>query len=189
VRIAVTVDHPVWLRRLPDAAARCRRWARAALAAGGFDGRRLAGGAELSILLTDDATLRRLNRDFRGKDKPTNVLSFPALDPAGLARLATAKSQHSGALPVALGDIAIAYETMTYEAKAQAKTLADHLAHLVVHGVLHLLGYDHIAKTQATEMETLETDLLARLGVKDPYRLRVPRSGRRSARSQDERQP
>ncbi len=175
VRIAITVSSQAWLRRVPDARARCRKLVRAALAAGGFDAAKLAPGqvVELSLVLGDDALLHQLNRDFRGKNKPTNVLSFPAfdaqnpLDDSGLQAI------------VPLGDVAIAYETTAYEAREQGKTLTAHLSHLVVHGVLHVLGYDHMTKAQATDMETLETAVLARFGFSDPYRASVPRDKRR----------
>lgn len=178
VRIAISVETAAWLRRVPDARTRCRRLARAALAAAGFDARQMGGGAasaELSLVLGDDALLQQLNRDFRGKNKPTNVLSFSALDPAE-------RAMERPVFP--LGDVAIAYETSTSEARAQGKTLSAHLSHLVVHGVLHLLGYDHLTKAQANEMETLETAVLARFGHSDPYRPRVPRKKSRVSRNQ-----
>jgi probable rRNA maturation factor len=110
-------------------------------------------GAALTILLADDARLKTLNRDFRGKNKPTNVLSFPHLEPGYL------------------GDIALAYGVTEKEAKAGGKRFADHATHLVVHGVLHLLGYDHETERQAKTMEPLETAILAALGIADPYRI------------------
>ena len=103
-----------------------------------------------TILLANDKKLRTFNHDFRGKDKPTNVLSFPGSD--GYA-----------------GDIAIAYGVTKKEAKAAAKTFADHAAHLVVHGVLHLAGYDHERPKDAKVMEPLEVKILRRLGIADPY--------------------
>lgn len=181
LRIAISIPCRAWLRRVPDARARCRRLIRAALVAGGFDMRRIRGAesAELSLVLGDDTLLRQLNRDFRGKDKPTNVLSFPALDP-----VAGAMARPERAPLVSIGDVAIAYETTACEAREQGKTLSAHLSHLVVHGVLHLLGYDHLSKAQANHMETLETAVLARFGLSDPYRARVPRSRRRVPRGQ-----
>jgi probable rRNA maturation factor len=122
----------------------------------------------LAVLLTDDASIRRLNAKWRNIDKPTNVLSFPP------------GAQQQG--PVrSLGDIAIAYETTAREATEDEKPFADHLAHLAVHGFLHLLGYDHETDAAAEEMEGLERAILARLGVPDPYRtheifVRVARS-------------
>ncbi|HKW53931.1 MAG TPA: rRNA maturation RNase YbeY [Stellaceae bacterium] len=146
----------LWHERLPDAARLCGETARAAL--GGAGG--MAGTAELSIVLGDDALVQALNRQWRGLDKPTNVLSFPvalvALPP-GAPRL--------------LGDIVLAFETLAAEATAQGKPLAHHLRHLVVHGVLHLVGFDHEAAGEAARMEALEVAVLAGLGVPDPYRV------------------
>jgi probable rRNA maturation factor len=116
--------------------------------------------AELAILLTDNSRIRALNRVWRGIDKPTNVLSFPA------------KETRGNGLPVLLGDIVIAYETVAQEAAAQGKPLLHHLAHLAVHGFLHLRGYDHIAEEEADTMEGLERAVLARLDVPDPYVVR-----------------
>ena len=182
IRIAISIPKAAWLGRLPDARARCRRLAQAALAAGGA-AEKLgpSQSAELSLVLADDVLLRQLNRQFRGLDKPTNVLSFAGME---------GEPQPVTRPVVPLGDVAIAYETTATEARAQGKTLAEHLSHLVVHGVLHLLGYDHLVKAQAKEMESLETAVLARFGLSDPYRARLRRktgtvagAGRRAARS------
>jgi len=116
-------------------------------------------GAELAVMLTDDAAIRELNRNFRGIDKPTNVLSFPAPPTPG---------EDAGA-PRQLGDIAIAFETTRAEAVAEGKPFADHLSHLAVHGFLHLIGYDHETEQEAEAMEGLEREILARLGIPDPY--------------------
>ena len=113
-------------------------------------------GSELAIVLTDDSTIRLLNRNWRGVDAPTNVLSFPA-------------NRAGGAIPF-IGDIVFAYETITREARAEHKPFAHHIAHLAVHGFLHLLGYDHVRKKDAEEMEQLERDILCRLRIPDPYR-------------------
>ena len=115
-------------------------------------------------MLGDDALLRRLNRQWRHKDKPTNVLSFPARDATSRAAAPPAGA------PLPLGDVILAFGTVAGEAAAQGKTLADHLAHLVVHGVLHLLGFDHAEGAAAARMEALETTVLAGMGVADPYR-------------------
>jgi probable rRNA maturation factor len=113
---------------------------------------------ELSVVLNDDAAIRALNRTWRGKDAPTNVLSFPL------------QAMHAGInAPRLLGDIVIAYETTAREAETECKPLQDHLAHLAVHGFLHLLGYDHETKAQAAAMEQLEVSVLARLKVPNPY--------------------
>ena len=114
--------------------------------------------AELSVLLCDDPTIASLNGQWRGKEKPTNVLSFPA--PPLQAAAPDEK--------MPLGDIAIAYETLVREAEENGTTVSDHLSHLVVHGFLHLLGYDHHMDDEAERMERLERDILARIGVADP---------------------
>lgn len=113
---------------------------------------------ELSLVLANDAMVRDLNRDWRGKDKPTNVLSFPAEDEMDIPEA-----------PRMLGDVVLAYETLCREAEAQSKRVEDHLSHLVIHGVLHLLGYDHIEDIEAQEMEALEAQLLESLGISNPY--------------------
>ena len=110
----------------------------------------------LGVLIADDAAIRVLNRTWRGIDRPTNVLSFPA------AATPSVTAKH-------LGDVAISYETALREAQAEARPFAHHLAHLAVHGLLHLLGYDHQLDAAAEEMEELERKILARLGIPDPY--------------------
>jgi probable rRNA maturation factor len=139
--VSILTESVRWARGIPALDKKVRRWV---LAAGGEGG--------VNILLTTDAAVRRLNRDFRGKDKPTNVLSFPQAK----------GSPH-------LGDIALAFETVKREAREQDKTLEAHTAHLVVHGVLHLQGYDHMNAKAAKRMEKLECDILGRLGYPDPY--------------------
>lgn len=146
--IDIRIEAPGWAS-LPDAGAIVRRAVEAVLADYESD----ECGA-VAVLLTGDAEIRRLNRDFRAKDKPTNVLSFPAAEVPG---------------ETILGDIALAYETCTREAEEEGKSVTDHLAHLVVHGVLHLLGFDHENPGEAEEMEAEEIAILARLGIADPY--------------------
>jgi len=124
---------------------------------------------EVAVVLTDDAAIRALNRDWRKLDKPTNVLSFPAARPAVPN---TAIPSMTGEAPVVLGDIVIAYETTGCEALAEGKPFAHHLAHLAVHGFLHLLGYDHESDAAAQDMERLEARILGQLGVPDPYLMR-----------------
>jgi probable rRNA maturation factor len=145
--IDVEIEDPAWTEALPQAEALARG---AALAALDNEG---AGHEGVAILLTDDAAVRALNARFRGQDRPTNVLSFPA--PHNPER-------H-------LGDLAIAYGVCAREAAEQGKPLGHHLQHLTVHGVLHLLGYDHMGDDEAEAMEGLERALLAGLGVPDPY--------------------
>jgi len=128
------------------------------------------GEAELAVMLTDDAGIRTLNSNWRGIDKPTNVLSFPALPPTGPSGPDDA--------PRMLGDIAIAYETVRKEADEEQKPFDHHLSHLAVHGYLHLIGYDHENDADAEAMESLETEILAQLGIPDPYSDRDPQTGR-----------
>ena len=156
IAIDLSITCAAWKRALPSAASVARRAAQAALAQSG----KRFGAAELSLVLADDATVRALNAHWRGKDAPTNVLAFASDEPPARGK------------PVLLGDVVLAYQTVAREAKAQHKRLADHLRHLVIHGVLHLLGYDHIKAAPAKRMEALETQILASLGVADPYDLR-----------------
>jgi probable rRNA maturation factor len=149
----VEQDSDLW-SVVPEAEAVVTR-ALAAAAAG--CGVALAGGAGVSVLLTDDAHMREINREWRSQDKPTNVLSFPAVP---VARLASAPF---------LGDIAVAIETVQREAGEEGKRLGDHLAHLCVHGFLHLVGYDHETDAEAEAMEGREVAILAGLGIADPY--------------------
>jgi probable rRNA maturation factor len=162
VVIEVVLRCPEWRQSLRYPKATARNAARRALAEG------LAKAAivppqriELAIVLADDAEQRRLNRDWRGIDRSTNVLAFAAWNPG---------TPSPAEAPLLLGDVVLAYETLTREARDQRKPLADHFRHLVVHGVLHLLGYDHATSPEAVLMETLETSILAGLGVADPYR-------------------
>jgi probable rRNA maturation factor len=119
------------------------------------------GAVELGITLGDAANQQQLNRDYRGLDAPTNVLAFPVWEPG---------TRLSSGAPVLLGDVVLALETVAQEAAEQEKPIGDHLVHLTVHGVLHLLGYDHLTQVQAAAMESLERSILAELGVPDPYR-------------------
>ena len=128
------------------------------------------GEAELAVMLTDDAGIRTLNCNWRGIDKPTNVLSFPALQPTGRGGPDDA--------PRLLGDIAIAYETARMEADDEQKPFEHHLSHLAVHGFLHLIGYDHEKDDDAETMEILEAEVLAQLGIPDPYADRGPNADR-----------
>ena len=143
--IDVEIEDGRWAEAVPEAENLTRKAAEAALA-----GER---GDNVTVLLTDDKTVRELNGRFRGKNQPTNVLSFPAFEnPEGF-----------------LGDIALAYETCEREAAEQGKSLAHHLQHLVAHGALHLVGYDHQGDAEAQAMEALEREILSGLGVPDPY--------------------
>jgi probable rRNA maturation factor len=160
--IAVDIVSGAWESACTDAAsvACAAAWstlARSSTAAGVARGARI----ELSVVLTSDTEQRRLNRDWRGVDRSTNVLAFPAWEAAAPA---------PPDAPVLLGDVVLACETVLREADEQHKTPADHLSHLIVHGVLHLLGYDHGTDAEAAAMERREISILASLGVADPYR-------------------
>lgn len=150
--IEVEVEDEAWTDALPDAVAMVERAAAAAL--GSVEG-------DVVVLLTDDAAVHDLNARFRDRNQPTNVLSFPAAESA---------APH-------LGDLVLAFGVCAAEAGAQGKTLADHLTHLAVHGVLHLLGRDHVDEAEAESMEAEERTLLASLGVADPYRPHDPSHG------------
>ena len=148
--VDIVVESPLWkAQRGADAMLRRALAAAAALA---------PSEGELAVVLTDDSAIRALNRDWRGKDAATNVLSFPAKE-----------ARPDRRAPRLLGDIVIAYETVAREAAAEGKPFIHHLAHLAVHGFLHLVGYDHEANEDADAMEGLEIAILARLDVPNPY--------------------
>ena len=153
-RIDVQIQSPQWARQ-PMAEQTARE---AVMAAAGALS---TGGGEVSIVLTDDATIRSLNRDWRGIDKPTNVLSFPSASGAGPLDGETGRM---------LGDIVVAYETLERESNEENREFLHHLAHLTLHGFLHLIGYDHETDAQADEMEGLESKIMTRLQMPDPYR-------------------
>jgi probable rRNA maturation factor len=146
-RLVIDVAAPcvAWRREVPGIARLARETARAALADAGI------AAAEVSLVLSDDATVRALNRRWRGHDTPTNVLSFAS----GESRM--------------LGDVVLAFETVSREAIAQGKPLAHHVRHLIVHGVLHLLGQDHERDREATRMENRERRILDTFKIPDPY--------------------
>lgn len=161
--IVVDVACRDWLAALPQCRAECRDTTASTLAALGYSA--LGAIVELGVRLTDDDEVQALNRRHRHVDAPTNVLAFPAAGPsAGVSPVAPP----AGA-PLPLGDVVLALGTIRAEARAQGKPLADHLRHLVVHGVLHLAGYAHADDDGAAAMAALEIDILAGLGVSDPY--------------------
>jgi probable rRNA maturation factor len=149
VRIDVLVESDLW-KEEGDARSAARRAVTAAAEV------LSTPGAELAIVLTNDSAIRLLNRTWRGVDAATNVLSFPA--------------KRSGGEPPLLGDIVLAHETIAGEARTERKPFAHHVAHLAVHGFLHLLGYDHARDEDAEAMERVERDVLQRLAIPDPYR-------------------
>ena len=156
IAIEVTIPCPLWRRDCAEAPALAKAAARLALVSCGAP-----SASVVDITLTDDAAQQALNRTWRGKDTPTNVLAFPVAD---------GPAPHPDGAPLLLGDVILAYETVRREATEQEKPLADHLRHLVIHGVLHLLGYDHVDAADAATMEAREIELLAELGVPNPYR-------------------
>jgi probable rRNA maturation factor len=159
VSVEVSVHCNAWLAACPEAEVLAETAARAALARSGG----VPAGAPLilGLILTDDAEQQGLNRTYRGRDAATNVLAFAIADPAVPAPAGST---------VLLGDVVLAFATVEREAAEQQKKLADHLRHLVVHGVLHLLGFDHQSAGEAAAMETREVEILETLGVPDPYR-------------------
>lgn len=150
--VDILLQAPAWEQQA-DADATIRR----ALAAAA-DSVAHPAAAQAVVVLASDAAVQQLNRDWRGRDVPTNVLSFPA------AAMPAATGE-----PPMLGDIVLAYETLVREAEAEGKPFAHHLAHLAVHGFLHLLGYDHLTEAEAAVMEDAERKILRRLQIPDPY--------------------
>ena len=171
--VTVIVDNPEWLRPglLPDLLQglpsgltwdSCIRSSVPLIC-------RLTGwphAVEVNFLLTDDAALQRLNKEYRNMDRPTNVLSFPSLEPQRLASLFPAEKESA---TIILGDVALAFETIEREALTQNKPVYHHAFHLAVHGMLHLLGFDHDKEQEALKMEVLETQVLSHLFIPDPY--------------------
>jgi probable rRNA maturation factor len=180
--IDIRVDSPLWKAQRGVKAVLQRAIGEAAAMAA-------TSGGELAIVLTDDSAIRALNRDWRGKDQPTNVLSFPAKDPSaflsrkrGRMGVASRRADAPWGRARLLGDIVIAYETMAAEAIAEHRPFRHHLAHLAVHGFLHLVGHDHAAEAEADAMEALEIAVLARLDVPNPYLTPTPSLPRLRAR-------
>lgn len=159
--VDLAVEDPSW-SAVPDLQALVERAAAAALAEAGLEPDE---DLELSCLFCDDGAIRALNAQWRGMDKATNVLSFPT--PAGPA--SPAGVDDAPGAEALLGDIAIAWGTVVREAEAENKRVEDHVAHLVIHGTLHLLGEDHEENAEAEAMEALERRAMARLGLPDPY--------------------
>lgn len=157
ITLELVVEDGRWSDALPDAEGLFARAAEAAAAVHGP----VEATAEIGVRLDADEGVRALNRAWRGKDRPTNVLSFPA---GGGPH--PQESHH-------LGDIVLAYETVEAEAESEGKSLADHAAHLLVHGVLHLLGHHHEEENEGDAMEALEVEALGRLGIADPYQDRA----------------
>jgi probable rRNA maturation factor len=164
--ISVSLEAGDWEAVVADVEQRIETAARAAFDAAERPSVLDGAPAEMSLVLADDALVRTLNRDYRDKDKPTNVLSFALLDDLDDTDDDLARDE---GMPILIGDVILAFETVQREAREQGKSVGDHLTHLVIHGVLHLLGYDHLSDPDADRMERLETSILARMGSADPY--------------------
>ena len=158
IEIAISLRDSAWSTALPEAAALARRAAAAALEASP----ELSGPVELGVVLADDAFVRTLNRDYRGQDRTTDVLSFPLHEPPRL-------DPPPGQMPLMLGDVVLARETVQRDSASAGVGLADRVSHLVVHGVLHLLGHDHDEPDAERRMRALESQTLLALGLCDPY--------------------
>lgn len=164
--VDLVLEEEAWLDALPELEAVADIAAHAALEAAGLEPERY----ELCLLACDDARIAALNADFRGRETPTNVLSWPATDlPLPGPEGPQVPLGNPEGPPIALGDVAIALQTVANEARAAALPLKDHTIHLILHGVLHLLGYDHTDDASATVMEGLEIAALGRLGIGNPY--------------------
>ena len=161
--LTVSAEYPyaAWIDAMPDLE-RVIQTAAAASVALACPGLR---EAEISFVFVDDKTQRDLNHTWRDQDRPTNVLSFPALETVP----GVVPQPEFPGIPLTLGDISLAFETVRDEAIAQRKSFSDHATHLAIHGVLHLLGYDHGTDAEADVMESLEIKVLAGLGIADPY--------------------
>ena len=155
--IEISLRDSAWSTALPDAAAVVRRAASAALEAEANP----PGRVELGVVLADDAFVRTLNRDYRGQDRATDVLSFPVHEPPCF--------DPPGEIPLMLGDVVLARETVQRDSASTGVGLADRVSHLVVHGVLHLLGHDHDEPVAERRMRALESRTLLALGLSDPY--------------------
>ena len=165
--LELVIEEPAWTETLPEIEALAGTAARLALQAAGLDPTRWT----LCLLACDDGRIAGLNRDFRARAAPTNVLSWPAFElaPEHPGARPAAPPQSAAGLRQSLGDVAIALQTTRREAGASATPLKDHVIHLILHGCLHLLGFDHEAEADAETMEGVETRALARIGVADPY--------------------
>ena len=164
--ISISLEAGDWEAAVADVEQRVEAAARAAFDAADRPDILGVAPAEMSLVLADDALVQTLNRDYRDKDKPTNVLSFALLDGSDDTDDVLARDE---GMPILIGDVILAFETVQREAREQGKSVEDHLTHLVIHGVLHLLGYDHLSDPDADRMERLETSILARMGIADPY--------------------
>ncbi len=168
INIAVSLDSDLWIRETSDLQGLCDRAANMAAYYAVNDSKcelkELNNkDIEISVVYSDDNSVQELNKNYRGKDKPTNVLSFATID--GIDDIQELFEEE----PIMLGDVILAFETTKKESTEQNKKFEDHATHLLVHGVLHLMGFDHIEDIEADYMEALETKILAELGIENPY--------------------
>lgn len=165
IEIDVAVEEPSWDSACPDHENLIRRAVDLVFAHSPVARDLIAFGVEpeISVVLANDNAVHELNRDYRDKDKPTNILSFAMQD----GEDGWEAPAHPG--PCALGDLVVAFETVEREAEAESKPFADHFTHLIIHGMLHLLGYDHIEDAEAEAMEGLEIQILSTINIKNPY--------------------
>lgn len=165
IEIDIAVEEPSWDSACPDHENLIRRAVDLVFQHSPVAIDLIAGGVEpeISVVLANDDAVHELNRDYRDKDKPTNILSFAMQD----GEDGWEPPEHPG--PCALGDLVIAFETVERESNDESKTFSDHLTHLIIHGTLHLLGYDHMDDAEAEEMESLEIQILSTINIKNPY--------------------
>lgn len=166
--VEITIGSAAWSEQMPDVEAIVARAVEAALAVAGGAVLEAFGSAEVevSLFLTDDETVQKLNAQYRGIDAPTNVLSF-SVGPGATTPFES--SDLCGPPLIALGDVVLSFDTVARESKSQEKSFSDHTAHLMVHGILHLLGHDHECEEDAAKMEGLEVTILGTLGISNPY--------------------
>jgi len=161
IEITIIVDKPCWEKPLPH-------WESLILPAARETLRQLKWikSSEINIVLSDDAAIQELNKNYRGLNKPTNVLSFPSLEPEEVSSVYKSAKEE---IPIVLGDVILAFETIRQESLDQKKSFEKHLVHLAVHGILHLLGFDHEKDEDAVIMESLEIQILSSLMIPNPY--------------------
>lgn len=165
ITIDVLCEDEQWEKEIPDVTKHIKKIVTHTLSFTGLNQQSL----EICIVLANDVFIQDLNHRFRHKDKPTNVLSFPSMDIDPDTTEEFVKSIGAHDIPMHLGDVTLAFETILHEAQQQEKSFQDHLSHLLIHGILHLLGYDHIEEEDAQKMEKFEITILEAIGIENPY--------------------
>ncbi len=166
--IEIQEQYPEWRKCLPEYEVICNKACEAVLDEIGIGNN--VPEVHISILLTDDKIMQSLNLNHRGQDRPTNVLAFPSQPPISQKAVNIDQNRLNTQIPLFLGDVALSLDTINREVKEQRKNISDHVKHIVVHAILHLLGYDHETETDAAEMEALEIKVLSGIGVASPYK-------------------